>query len=209
MKKNKTCTRCKKSKNINLFSLDNSRKDKLSSICNQCNAEQSKEWRKINKNYHKKKSKEYYINNTSKIKLSTKQYALQNPDKVKQYSKTRYEKNRNNPMKKLNSNMSSGIWLSLNGNKKHRHWENLVGYTVDQLRVHLEKQFRGGMNWENQGKWHIDHKIPKVAFNFNCPDDIDFKKCWSLKNLQPLWGLDNIIKHDKLFKPFQPSLALG
>lgn len=207
----KKCSRCKKNKNINLFSLDNSRKSKLSPICNQCNSERSKIWRNVNKNYCQKKFKKYYVKNKKKIKLRSRKYALLNQDKVKQYLKTMYEKNKKNPMKKLNRNISSGVWLSLNdkGIKKNRHWETLVGYTVDQLKNHLEKQFKDGMTWENYGKWHIDHIIPKVAFNYSSPEDIDFKKCWALKNLQPMWALENISKGTKLLKPFQPSLALG
>jgi hypothetical protein len=64
------------------------------------------------------------------------------------------------------------------------------------------------MSWENYGKWHIDHRIPIDAFNFTCPEDIDFTQCWALRNLRPLWAVDNIKKSNKLEKPFQPSLLL-
>jgi hypothetical protein len=74
---------------------------------------------------------------------------------------------------------------------------------------HLEKQFLPGMSWENMGEWHIDHKIPIAAFNFEKPEDIDFKRCWALKNLQPLWKSENCIKGAKIDKPFQPSLNLS
>ena len=40
------------------------------------------------------------------------------------------------------------------------------------------------------------------------PEHTDFKKCWSLKNLRPLWSLENMSKNDKLYKPFQPSLQI-
>jgi hypothetical protein len=29
--------------------------------------------------------------------------------------------------------------------------------------------------------------------------DSEFMKCWSLDNLQPMWGVDNIKKSNKLF----------
>lgn len=48
-----------------------------------------------------------------------------------------------------------------------------------------------------------------AAFNFSSPEHIDFKKCWSLENLQPMWGKENAAKRDKLSKPFQPSLRLS
>ena len=64
------------------------------------------------------------------------------------------------------------------------------------------------MIWGNYGDWHIDHKIPISAFNFTKPEHEDFKRCWALSNLQPLWAKDNISKNAKLEKHFQPSLAI-
>jgi hypothetical protein len=85
-----------------------------------------------------------------------------------------------------------------------------VGYTVEQLKAHLEKQFEPGMTWQNHGReWHIDHKIPKAAFNFETAEDIDFKRCWALRNLKPMRATDNIKKKDKINHPFQPSLAIA
>lgn len=97
-----------------------------------------------------------------------------------------------------------------NRSKNGRRWQDLVGYSIDDLRQHLEKQFSDGMSWEKflAGEIHIDHKIPVSAFNFINPEDIDFKRCWALTNLQPLWAADNIRKKDKLNKPFQPSLTI-
>lgn len=115
---------------------------------------------------------------------------------------------RENPMVHLSSNISTAIWASLKGNKGG-HWETLVGYTLNQLKRHLEKQFQTGMTWDNYGEWHIDHKIPQSVFNFSKPEHMDFKRCWALKNLQPMWSLDNLSKHNKLVGHFQPSLELG
>ena len=95
-----------------------------------------------------------------------------------------------------------------NNKRKGRHWESIVGFTLDQLKSWLERNFLLGMSWENYGEWHIDHQIPISAFNFNTPDDIDFKRCWNLKNLQPLWAKVNLVKSNKLSQPFQPALAI-
>jgi len=85
-----------------------------------------------------------------------------------------------------------------------------VGYTLEDLKFRLEKQFAENMTWNNYGKkgWEIDHKIPIAAFNFETPTDTDFKKCWALKNLQPLWSAENIRKQDKVDRPHQPSLLI-
>ena len=93
--------------------------------------------------------------------------------------------------------------------KNTRKWELLVGYNVTDLRKSLESKFLPGMSWENMGEWHIDHIVPLAAFNFQKPEDIDFKRAWDLTNLRPLWAKDNFSKHTKLERPFQPSLQIG
>ena len=115
------------------------------------------------------------------------------------------------PKGKLSSNISRAIRFSIKKNSKaNRHWEMLVDFTIDQLKKHLEKRFKPGMTWENYGSvWEIDHKIPIAVFNFEKPEDIDFRLCWSLKNLQPLDASENVRKKDKIIKPFQPSLLMG
>jgi len=94
------------------------------------------------------------------------------------------------------------------GDKKGRGWEQLVGYTIKDLMKHLQKRFTDGMSWDNYGEWHIDHIIPVSKFNFTSTDDFDFKRCWALSNLQPLWAGENMKKHAKYSKSFQPSLKI-
>ena len=120
-----------------------------------------------------------------------------------------WQKNlRETPKYKLNQRIRGGIRKSIKRNKNGRHWEDLVGYTLEQLKKHLEKRFTKGMNWDKffNGEIHIDHKIPISVFNFTEPDHEDFKRCWALKNLQPMWAEENWSKNDKLGKHFQPSL---
>ena len=93
------------------------------------------------------------------------------------------------------------------GGKSGESWQKLVGYTVDDLKRHIEKLFLPGMTWENIGGWHIDHILPVSRFNYNSPLDPDFKRCWGLKNLRPMWAKDNIRKSNKVEKPMQPSLS--
>jgi len=72
-----------------------------------------------------------------------------------------------------------------------------LGYTVSELKTHLESKFKDGMTWENYGQWHIDHVRPESWFSYDKIGDDDFKKCWSLENLQPMWAKDNIDKSNK------------
>lgn len=111
---------------------------------------------------------------------------------------------------RLDLAFSAAVRRSLGSSKGGRSWETLVGYSLEALKIHLEQRFQRGMSWENYGRggWHIDHIIPRSAFNYQTPQDIDFNRCWALENLQPLWEFDNISKGAKLDGPFQPSLAL-
>jgi hypothetical protein len=102
--------------------------------------------------------------------------------------------------------LRSHIAGSLKGAKGRQRWEALVGYSTKELKMHLERQFKSEMTWDNYGEWHVDHIIPVSAFNFSGPEDYDFKRCWSLNNLRPLWAFDNISKGSKVAEPFQPCL---
>ncbi len=85
---------------------------------------------------------------------------------------------------------------------KRNMWRHLP-YTPTQLAKHLEKQFQEGMTWKNygcaRGCWNIDHIYPisRLGHPRN-PCHPDFKKCWSLKNLQPMWMEENVAKGDSI-----------
>lgn len=72
-----------------------------------------------------------------------------------------------------------------------------LGYSGEELHRHLESQFTDGMSWDNMSDWHIDHIRPVASFNYTTTECEDFKKCWALSNLQPLWAEDNMSKGDK------------
>ncbi len=116
---------------------------------------------------------------------------------------------RGQPKERLLASLRAQINKSLNRHKNGRHWEFLVGYTLKDLMKHISRQFTEGMSWDNYGKWHIDHIIPISAFNFEKPNDSDFKRCWELSNLQPLWAKDNLIKSDFIAEGFQHSLVMA
>lgn len=102
------------------------------------------------------------------------------------------------PTSRLRSNIGAAIYHALKGTGKGgKSWQDLVGYTVDQLRVHLEKQFTKGMTWQNYGEWHVDHILPASSFTYESPEDPDFLACWAMTNLRPLWAVDNMRKRAK------------
>lgn len=101
------------------------------------------------------------------------------------------------PRGRAHSRMASAIYQALKHKKAGRKWETLVGYTHDDLVRHLERQFVDGMSWDNAGKWHIDHIIPKSSFKYESAECDEFKACWALTNLRPLWAGENMRKHSK------------
>ncbi|QKC99192.1 HNH endonuclease [Mesorhizobium sp. NZP2298] len=117
------------------------------------------------------------------------------------------------PRGKIESNFRARIFQTIKRGSKGSggHTFDILGYTSEDLRVHIERQFEPWMTWENyrHDTWHIDHIIPLSAFNYETPYDIDFKKAWALSNLRPLAANDNMKKGDRLLSPFQPSLALA
>jgi hypothetical protein len=70
----------------------------------------------------------------------------------------------------------------------------MLGIEWEMAKQHIERQFTKGMNWDNQGKWHIDHIIPLASAN----TEEELIKLCHYTNLQPLWAEDNLTKSDKI-----------
>jgi len=68
--------------------------------------------------------------------------------------------------------------------------------------LHIEKQFKSKMSWDNRGEWHIDHIVPINYFikNYYYFDEDIQKVSFHYSNLQPMWAKENIIKSDKISK---------
>ena len=78
------------------------------------------------------------------------------------------------------------------GYSKNTKTQEMLGVDWEIARKHIERQFTKGMNWSNQGDWHIDHIIPLSSAN----TEERLKKLCHYTNLQPLWAVDNLIKSD-------------
>lgn len=74
-------------------------------------------------------------------------------------------------------------------------WLLRYGYSPEEFKQYIESLWESGMAWENYGNvWCLDHKIATQFFNFDSVDDSDFKRCFALENLQPLFMDDNLKK---------------
>lgn len=235
----KMCPYCKKAKELGDFYNNKGMPDGKDRICKECKNAFTLKWREKNPEKVKATARQYHIANRERERLWHAEWEKKNPEKKKSSDAKYYRKNRERIKKqvrfwavnnlesrreiarkyatkyystiqgKLRNSMSKGMGLTLKGKKGGRHWQTLVPYTVDELKLHLEKQFKPGMTWDNHGTyWQIDHIIPVSVFHFKNPEDIDFQRCWALKNLRPLKAFENRSKGAKLKKPFQPSLDL-
>ena len=229
----KECSKCKETKAVDCFYISRKSKTGYTSYCKTCSDVASRLWKELKPEttilYNKKsnlknrdKIKEYQKTKKfkTKNKITQRNYREKNSEIIKlkmqayracdgqKLRNKKYNTKRRSILKnRLSNSISNSIRSSIKkGSKKHIKWEILVGYSLDKLKKHLERQFTQGMSWDNYGEWHIDHIDPVSIFNFNCPEDIDFKRCWNIKNLRPLWALDNIKKHAKLIRHFQKTL---
>lgn len=205
----KRCSKCKEEKTFLEFSPDKTSPSKLASQCRLCRNEgvrlRNLKYKGKYKNKHQESIRLWKEENKEQIRVYNRNWKLNNKERNSLLNK----KHAQTPKGNISNRMTCAIWASLREGKRGRSWESLVGYTVDDLKTHLEKLFLVGMSWENKKSWHIDHIIPVSAFNFKTYDDYDFRRCWAMKNLQPLWIKDNLEKSNKINRHFQPSLILG
>jgi hypothetical protein len=171
---------------------------------------------------------EYWKTNREKINKQRQQYLLRNPEirqkllekKRKEYrlnidyytkkNKLYKQKNKeirnkklsirlkNDAQYRLKCNLKSRIRSALKGKGKSAKTMELIGCNIDQLKKHLSKKFKKGMNFENNGLkgWHIDHIKPCASFDLKCP--VQQLACFNYNNLQPLWASENMSKGAKI-----------
>lgn len=150
-------------------------------------AEQKKQW-----------DKEYLQKNRERVAAYKKQYRLdhkeENREEVRAYMRKRRQIDTSY---RIRLNLSHRICRAVKYSGKSAATRELVGCSLTELRLYLEKRFAPGMSWENYGKdgWHIDHIRPCASFDLSDPEQQ--KQCFHYTNLQPLWALDNIRKGAK------------
>lgn len=103
----------------------------------------------------------------------------------------------NRPGFVINQRMRTSIKKALRGRKAGRRWEALVGYTSADLVEHLMRQMPAGYTLADlgSGRIHIDHIVPKSAFDVTDPTEL--RACWSLANLRPVPAAVNLRKGSK------------
>jgi len=109
----------------------------------------------------------------------------------RKYMRERY---RSDPTYRLMRNLRNRVRAALQGNSKSAATEALLGICADECRKYIEALFTEGMSWDSN--IHIDHIVPCASFDLNDPQEQ--RKCFHYTNLQPLWGVDNLKKSDRI-----------
>jgi hypothetical protein len=188
----KRCPRCAKTKPIKAFHVNRFREDGRSAWCKVCDNGTCRVFGKTNH----QREKELLITQARDERASSCFTGYYDMGKQSDYS----------VKVKLGQKMTSIIWRALKRGEPGQRLKSMIGYTINDLKKHLEKRFKPGMSWENYGKWHIDHVVPHTLFKYKKIEDEDFRRCWALKNLQPLWAKDNLFKSGRFKGQFQRGL---
>jgi len=189
----KICRTCKGELDITEFGKHHLHLDGRNSECKKCACKRTSDRRtcdvrrKMNDSH-----KEWKKKNHRRVLQYQREWASKNRVHVRQEANNRYYTDINYRIASL---VRSRVRMALKGiGAKSASTLGLLGCSVDELRVHLEKQFIEGMTWDNHGfrGWHIDHIIPCASFDLSKPEEQ--RKCFHFANLQPLWAHDNHVK---------------
>ena len=164
------------------------------------------EWAKKNPEKVAEKSRAYRERNSAKVAMRQRAYREDHKELISGLKKAWNDNNKNknaaygakrrqSAKYSLEAAVRSGVHRGIvAGSKNGRRTFALLGYSIDDLKNHLEPMFHPDMTWGNFGDWHIDHIRPLASFKYSSPDDPDFKAAWALSNLQPLWAAENLSK---------------
>lgn len=180
----KRCSRCKRKKNRKHFSRNRSTADGLEHYCRDCKSKLNEQYRLTSPGWterNRRGVRKHYRRHRQRVILRGCLYQKRLHVRLRQAISGRVRRA-----------------LKTGGSSKAGHLAfELVGYSVEDLMRHLEKQFKPGMSWSNYGQWEIDHKKPVSKFLITGLDDPELRKCWALSNLQPLWKHENLTKAAK------------
>ena len=173
----KKCSKCKVIKDKTEFHKQKCKPDGLRVNCKTCRKEKFKQFYRDNKEKILSKNKEYYSKNKVKIQA-----------KNKIYWNNKYHTDINF---KLAQVLRKRLYSAIKGYSA----VDDLGCSIEELRFHLESQFKDNMSWDNYGEWHIDHIKPLASFDLTNEEEL--KKACNYTNLQPLWAKDNLKKGAK------------
>ena len=148
----------------------------------------TKAWQQKNRDRINKQYRDRYAANPELYRAKLKSKREKIGEKYRAQIKRSRTKTRSTAEGMLYHRMSQSVRSALRGAKRKCKWEDLLGYSVEELKAYLEAQFTEGMTWDKffGGGIDIDHAIPRINFKYTSPTDPQFKQCWALSNLRPI-----------------------
>jgi hypothetical protein len=190
----KRCANCSVDKTLDNFYKNNSSRFGKGNICKSCQSIVNKN-RYDNVKEQLNKDTIAYNGFRDKENNYHRSYNKKNRNRLNGY---RNKRQKTEPLFKLKGTLRTRILRAFKkkGWKKNSKSEFLLGTDWSVVKRHIEKQFTKGMNWDNHGKWHIDHKVPCAT----AKTKEELENLFHYTNLQPLWALDNHIKNAKIIE---------
>ncbi len=177
-----------------------------------------------NKEKVKARKAEYWSNRPGELKAYKDKWYADNKERISADKKIKtrtpeYKAQRNanerrrkleDPVYRLRTNISKFVGSKI---RKNGSIQDILPYSIEELKTHLESQFEKWMEWGNWGKynantwkdnesstwtWQIDHIIPQCQLPYASVDDENFSKCWALSNLRPRSAKENILAGVKM-----------
>jgi hypothetical protein len=188
----KKCTRCDDFKKIDEFNKDKNGNLGLKASCKSCISIYSKKYGIKNKDKISQYNKIYRKNNKETIDKKIQMYQINNKEKLySRNTKYHFEKYNNDPLFKLKRLLRDRIYKTLVNKNVTSKTLKLLGCSVKEFKLYLEKQFLPEMNWENHGEiWELDHIKPCASFNLI--NEEEQEQCFYFFNYQPLFKTTEI-----------------
>lgn len=153
-----------------------------------------------------KSYKEFSKNKVGRFGLNSscreckKEYEL-TPERIKkrkEYKKRHHQKFKDNPEYKLRNALHTRLRKIITEKRNTPMTIEYLGCDIKTFIKHIEKQFMGGMNWNNYGKdgWELDHILPCNSFDMT--NKAEVKTCFNYRNIRPLWFKDNNYKRARI-----------
>lgn len=198
----KRCPLCKEVKPLNDFYRVARSKTGYGALCRKCHCQRTEVCiasDPVRLARTQKKRHEYYASRRDAGTLTTKRDKANDSRRAKR----KYHEKMKTPGGHMEIKMLAQIRNSVTrpqGQKRRTEWATVLGYTFPELQRHIVSLFTPGMTWEKvkNGTIQIDHVLPRASFHYETVEDTDFRACWALTNLQPLWKRDNRSKGDKM-----------
>lgn len=201
----KTCAQCYEQKPFEAFARNRSNKtDGRRGTCKDCykvysqsycatHLEQqrasARQWNRSNADRHRLNKRRWETENRARYLASKRASSQRNKATASARVAVRYA---TDPQFRLCKNMRTRVQAALAGRKKPGSLTVALGCSWQAFVQQIESQFQPGMNWDNYGKWHIDHIIPLCRFDL--ADPYEFSQAWNHTNMRPLWAADNLAK---------------